>query len=146
MTYHIQSQIDIFAPAEKVWRVLMDFDTYMDWNPFIKSVQGHAGLDEMLKVEIHASNQSIMTFKPRVIDYQPNHVFAWKGKVLVPGLFDGEHRFELTEADDGMSTQFKHSEIFSGLLVPLFRKNLQQNIAPAFDAMNQALKQRVENA
>lgn len=145
MTYHIQSQIDIFAPAEKVWQVLMDFDAYMNWNPFIKSIQGYARLGEILEVQIQLQNQSIMTFKPHIIDCQPNHVFAWKGKVLIPGLFDGEHRFELMETDDGLSTQFKHSEMFSGLLVPLFRKSLQKNTAPAFDAMNQALKQRVEN-
>lgn len=146
MSYQIHSEIDIAAPADQVWRVLMDFDAYMDWNPFIKSIQGHAAIDEMLEVRIHPKNQSVMTFKPHVIECQSNRVFAWKGKVLMRGLFDGEHRFELIETDGGLSTRFKHYEIFSGLLVPLFRKSLQRNIAPAFDAMNQALKQRVENA
>ena len=146
MAYRIQSQINIAAPVEQVWRVLMDFDAYMDWNPFIKSIQGHAAVGEVLEVRIHPKNQSVMTFKPHVIECQSNRVFAWKGKVLMRGLFDGEHRFELIETDGGLSTRFKHYEIFSGLLVPLFRKSLQHNITPAFDAMNQALKQRVENA
>ena len=43
------------------------------------------------------------------------------GHVLVPRIFDGEHRFELVEAGEGR-TRFIHSEQFRGILVgPMLR-------------------------
>jgi hypothetical protein len=42
-------------------------------------------------------------------------------------------------------TLFVHSEHFSGLLVPFMRKKLNREILPGFEAMNSALKARVES-
>ena len=34
------SEIDIQAPAERVWQVLTDFASYPEWNPFIRRING----------------------------------------------------------------------------------------------------------
>ena len=34
----LRSQIEIEAPADRVWQVLTDFATYPEWNPFIRRV------------------------------------------------------------------------------------------------------------
>jgi uncharacterized protein YndB with AHSA1/START domain len=36
----IHTEIEINSPAEKVWRVLTDFATYPEWNPFEGSGDG----------------------------------------------------------------------------------------------------------
>ena len=36
----LRREVEIAAPAERVWSVLVDFDAYPDWNPFIRSIQG----------------------------------------------------------------------------------------------------------
>jgi uncharacterized membrane protein len=35
----IHTEIEINAPAEKVWRVLTDFAAYPEWNPFVGRFQ-----------------------------------------------------------------------------------------------------------
>ncbi len=85
-----------------------------------------------------------MAFRPIVLRHSVGREFRWKGKLLVPGLFDGEHYFGLAPAADG-STHFTHGEHFSGLLVPLFRSALDRGTKAGFEAMNVALKQRVES-
>ena len=42
--------------------------------------------------------------------------------------------------------RFVQREIFSGLLVPLFAKDLNTKTKQGFEAMNQALKQLAEQA
>jgi len=61
---------------------------------------------------------------------------------LLPGLFDGEHRFVLEPHEGG--TKFTQAEKFRGLLVPLMWKSMLPKTKRGFEMMNQALKQRCE--
>jgi len=68
--------------------------------------------------------------------------FEWLGRLVLPGLFDGRHRFELVPDGDG--TRLVHTERFTGLLVPLLKKSLDTKTIAGFRAMNTALKARAE--
>ena len=83
-----------------------------------------------------------MTFKPTVLAAEPGRELRWLGRLLVPGVFDGEHRFRLEPLPDGR-TRFIQSERFTGILVALLRKTLDKTQL-GFEQMNGALKQRVE--
>lgn len=139
----IQTAIKINAPAEKVWGILMDFDKYPEWNPFIISIIGRPKLREKLKVTIQPNDSKPMVFKPKVTMLKRNERFAWLGQLFMTGLFDGHHMFEIEDNHDG-SVEFIHKEQFNGLLVPLFWKSLQTNTKAGFDAMNQKLKELAE--
>lgn len=66
----------------------------------------------------------------------------WLGRLLVPGLFDGEHSL-LVEPLDRNRSRFVQSERFSGLLVGLLGGVLGKTEA-GFEQMNRALKERAE--
>ena len=84
-----------------------------------------------------------MTFKPTVLAFEKNKEFRWIGHLLFPGLFDGEHKFELNDNRNGTTT-FKQSEKFAGILVPLFKKMLDNNTKKGFEEMNKKLKELAE--
>jgi hypothetical protein len=121
--------------------VLTDFTAYPDWNPFIRRLQGEAEVGARLEVTVQPPDGRAMTFKPVVLAAEPNRELRWRGRVLMPGLFDGEHSFRLEPVTSGC--RFHHGETFSGLLVPLFASTLAAT-AQGFRAMNEALKRRVE--
>src|SRR3954471_14267538 len=112
----------------------MDFARYPEWNPFVRTIEGPAAVGATLKVSIQSSGGNAMTFRPTVLRHQDAQEFRWKGKLLVPGLFDGEHYFRLAANDRG-STLFTQGECFTGLLVPLFRRALDRGTRPGFEAM-----------
>ena len=60
-----------------------------------------------------------------------------------PGVFDGEHIFEI-EPDGGASCRCIQREEFSGVLAPLVLLMIGKSTKRGFDEMNQALKVRVE--
>jgi hypothetical protein len=141
--HRIETQIEINAPAERVWSLLMDFPSYPRWNPFIRSIEGNPVVGQSLNVLIQPLGSKAMRFRPTVLKVEPNREFRWKGKLLVPGLFDGEHYFKL-EPKPGGGLVFRQGEVFSGLLVPLLRRSLDGATRQGFIAMNEALRQEAE--
>ena len=140
----IQHSLDISAPIARVWEILSDFPAYPSWNPFIRSISGAQTAGSRLKVTIQPQGGRPMTLAPTLLNFSPLKEFRWKGQLLVPGVFDGEHYFQLRERVEG-GVCLTHGEIFSGFLVPLaFRGALRSGTELGFQAMNQALKQRAE--
>jgi len=84
-----------------------------------------------------------MRFRPTVLAVEPQRELRWKGKLVVPGLLDGEHFFKLGPRSDTRLV-FRHGEMFSGLLVPLLRRSLDGATKQGFLAMNEALKREAE--
>ena len=143
MAKEIKTEILINATSDKVWTVFTNFDNYLKWNPFIKSIIGQVLVGNVIIVQLEPPGAKGMTFKPKVLTFEPNKELRWLGHLLFPGLFDGEHKFELIDNGDGTTT-FRQSERFKGILVPLFKKMLDENTMNGFNLMNQKLKELAE--
>src|ERR1041384_7888478 len=94
----LYTEIEIAASAENVWRQLMEFENYPNWNPFIRSIEGEAKPGAPLKVFLKPSGGSGMTLKPNVVECLPNAKFSWLGSQMAKGLFDARHAFLLEPA------------------------------------------------
>jgi hypothetical protein len=140
----LQSSIEIDATPERVWDVLTDFDSYPDWNPFIRSISGTPATNQKLEVVIEPPEGRTMTFKPTVLVAEPARELRWLGRLVLPGVFDGEHILQIEPLENGRA-RFVQSERFTGLLVPLFGGTLEKT-RRGFEAMNEALRGRAESA
>jgi len=138
----IQIEVTINASASKVWQVLTDFEAYPQWNPFIRQMTGAARPGEQLMAELHSGGRT-MTIRPTVLVVQPERELAWIGRLFIPGVFDGEHSFIIEPLGDRV--HFVQSETFKGVLVP-FSGAILSDTERSFQGMNQALKERAEQA
>jgi hypothetical protein len=138
----LSSRIEIDARPERVWSILTDFNAYPAWNPFITKIEGSLQPGSRLEVHIAPPGGRAMTFKPTVRTVEENRELAWLGHLLVPGVFDGEHHFELAPRPSG-GTGFTQRERFSGILVSLTSGALGKT-QRGFEQMNAALKERAE--
>ena len=162
------NQIEVFeeidAPPEVVWDVLLEFESYPEWNPFVRAIEGEPTEGERLRVQIDPPNSRGMTFKPEVIAVEENRRLVWLGRLVVPFAFDGYHEFHLEPIEDGersggsrstsesdsdggesseaRRTRLLHRETFRGALVPLLFD--QESLEAGFAAMNAAVKKRAE--
>jgi hypothetical protein len=142
LTRQIRTEIEINAPAERVWSVLTDFSDYPNWNPFIGKITGTPEQGQRLEVSFLPSGW-FSTFRPVVLVANPPREFRWRGSLPIPGLFTGEHYFTIEPLAPGR-IRFVQGENFSGLLVPL-ASGLLERTKQNFEAMNQALKKRAES-
>lgn len=100
----IRTEIIIKASPAKVWQILIDFERYPEWNPFITFVSGSIEEGKRITAKIKPPGASGMTFNPRLLTVKQNVELRWLGQLIVTGLFDGEHIFELYENTDGTTT------------------------------------------
>jgi hypothetical protein len=145
MPVRIETAIEMAASPALVWSVLMDFDAYFEWNPFVLQIRGPAVPGKHLLVSLRPPGRArIMSFKPRVLKVVDEREFRWLGRLIVPRLFDGEHYFRL-EPIGTTGVRLIHGEVFSGFLVVLAKGSLLNSTRRGFDEMNSALKRRVES-
>ena len=142
----IHKEITINAPASRVWDILINFEAYTSWNPFIVYASGQAALGNQLEISIKQANDKVMSFKPIITICKKPQELQWRGIMGAGFLFNALHSFELKEASPNTTT-FIHSERFTGLLVPIFTLlGLKKNAEAGFELFNQALKELAENS
>lgn len=139
----LNSEIEIKASPETVWKLLTDISRFPEWNPFIRWLKGELKVGQKLAVFIQPSGARGMEFKPVVLKVETNRELRWLGRLMFPGLFDGEHIFQIEPLGDGR-VRFRQREIFSGVLVPLLKKSLDTDTRRGFNEMNQKLKELAE--
>lgn len=143
MHHELHTEVEIAAPVDAVWETLTDLAGYSAWNPFIVSAEGRVEVGERLTNRMQPPGGRAVTFKPTVTVVEPSVTFEWLGRLGLPGIFDGRHRFDLAPSRNG-GTIVTHSEQLDGILVRLLRKSLDRQTLAGFEAMNEALKGRVE--
>lgn len=144
MSRQIETSITINAPPERVWGILTDFRRMPEWNPFITAISGPLQPQGRLSVRITPPGKRSMTFSPTVLVVRTGRELRWIGRVLISGIFDGEHYFLLEPEGEGQ-TRLVQGETFNGVLVRLLGGALSSTEA-GFNAMNQALKVQAEMA
>ncbi len=137
--HHLHTEIEIEASKERVWASLLDFVSYPQWNPFIRSVVGVAQPGARHQITLRPSGGRAIRFSPVVLVAEAGRELRWLGRFLIPGLFDGEHSFVIDPLPDG-KVRFQQNERFSGILVGLFRASLERDTRRGFEEMNRALK------
>lgn len=139
----IETNIVIDSTPQKVWNILTNFKEYELWNPFMTKVVGDANLGSKIEVNIKTMNGKKRTYYPIITKCETNSELRWRGKSILPGVFDGERIFILERSVDE-KVSFSHKEIFSGLGVKFVGNKLDEKLRDSFVRMNEALKIRAE--
>lgn len=137
------TEIEIDAPVEKIWDILMDFEHWKDWSPIIKAGSGNAALGSELSITMNGKDgKNGPKYAPVVTIFEAPKDFRWRAKMMAEFIFTNDKVFELEATSSG--TRLIHKEEFSGLMVSLFWGKLNDGVVPMLNAMNKALKEHVE--
>ncbi|KAK7028284.1 hypothetical protein R3P38DRAFT_3354080 [Favolaschia claudopus] len=158
-TYFSKSVI-IKAPRQFVWDVLVDFDSYPKWNPYIrestlidatkKPLPGHQiALGHQVALKVHMPPTMDDTVKmsamtETVKQVQKPSELAWGSHRLPGWLFGAQHWNVLTEVEGG--TKFEIVTVFSGFVTSMMLSmlSMRQPFIESVDTMAEAMKKRCE--
>ena len=139
----IRTEIEIIASAGHVWKILTDFRSFPEWNPFIRRIEGETHKGTRLNVYLQLPGKKEMKFRPKVLSVDPEKEFRWIGHLVIPGIFDGEHIFSIEPLSEN-NILFVQKEKFTGILASLFLRSIEDATIQGFNGMNQSLKLRAE--
>ena len=131
--------INIKASPDTIWNIMIDGDSYPDWDPGMDRVEGSIALGE--KVKFFTKMSPDRAFPAKVTTFEPGQKIVLTGGMPL-GLFKSERTHSLTPNTDGSIT-FETKEIFSGLLLPLFGSNIP-DLTKVFDNFAMGLKTQSE--
>ncbi len=134
----IHTEIRINASPENVWDALV----VSPGIPVeIRNSIRNRTLRQNLSVPMSAGGRSAsLTVKLLAVD--PFREIRWKGHLWLPGLFDGEHVFEIRKEEGDIALLIQR-ETFSGLLVP-FLSGTIRDTKQEFGTMNAEIRGRAE--
>ncbi|MBN2160309.1 MAG: SRPBCC domain-containing protein [Spirochaetes bacterium] len=142
MTVH--TEININAPAERVWNILTDLASYRDWNPMIRRAGGEIRQGARLTIHFNPRGTKGRIFHPKLLVVEPNRELRWQGQPEVPFLIESEHFFIIRPMGGG-SVRLDHDMMFHGLIIPIIKNFAVRTTEGPFNDMNRALKERAEH-
>jgi uncharacterized protein YndB with AHSA1/START domain len=153
MTRHPSAETEIDAPLEVVWAVMMDTESYPDWNPFVVRVECEQPPDVGTPIKLHVefdggkqvvSPERITVVEPPYDDGTTRRAtlaYVYEGLPAKLRLVRGTRWQRLSQADGG-PTRYETVEEFNGPLVPLAGP---ARVEEGFGRHAAALKRRAED-
>jgi hypothetical protein len=140
----VHTEIEIDAPAARVWEILADFDAYPDWNRLIPRVTGAPVVGSTAGIRLALGSVQV-PISVEILCADPGRELCWVGPAQkhLRHLGNGTHYFRIHEIDD-RRIRFEHGEEFAGLLVPRRFARGEQFLTRGYESLNRALKRRAE--
>lgn len=146
--YPPSAEIQIEAPVQAVWDVLLDGARYPEWNRFILEVDGDLQTQNIripmrvrLGGRIVKPSMRVVTVEPPGADGPARWVHQFDSRLARLGWLTSRRHHEISPLGDGSSSLYKTWEPFGGWMkafVPYGK------IDEGFKAQAQQLKDRVE--
>jgi len=139
----VDTEIEIDGTTDEVWKVISNFQGYIDWNPTITNASGELNEGSTVDVTFALPFSKSMDFNLEVKDIDKGKTFTLVSTLLEPKILDSVHYLSVEKAENG-NVKFCQGEKFSGLLLYLVFPFIKSTLENSFEDMNKALKNRVE--
>ena len=136
--------VEICAPIELAWEVLVDIEKYGEWNPFTYKVETSLKVGDpvILYVRMPKGGDQVQREIVQIVD-EP-HALAWGMKMGFAFILKAQRQQKI-EIIDEQRCSFRTWDSFSGLMTPLVIRQFGDDMENGFNAMAQALKVRAES-
>lgn len=132
------AEVDIDAPPDVVWEVLVDFGSYPRWNPFTREVRATLEVGSPVAMKVDMGPLGMVAQTETLVVLEPPHRIAWALDDL-PRLLLWARRTQTLEALDGGRTRYRTEDLIGGALQGVVAWRYGASLERGFRAMAAAL-------
>jgi len=138
----VEHRTGVQAPAEILWEVISDFETWSDWNPVHPRIDAALRIGTPVKVELVIEGAEPALIEAVVQDWVPYEQLHWR-RQRMRGLITTIRYLEIENMGPANAT-FSNGELFMGPLVRLVSRDERRRLRAAYTRMGEAVKARAE--
>jgi hypothetical protein len=140
----IAATIDIDAPRERVWSILVDIARYPEWNPFTKRIEATLKIGDPVILHVQMKpGQQTMRQPEKMTSYVEGEELGWGTTMVHPAVLKANRIQKLIDLGGGR-TRYESVDRFEGAIVPLVMALYGKHVQRGFDETANALKARAE--
>lgn len=141
--FTIRAEVEIDAPAERIFAILTDLDAYSEWNPFTPRVESTLRPGDPVHLHVRLRGRGLSHRVEIVSANESPRRLCWGMQMGAPWLLAAERCQTLT-ALDGARTRYVNEDVFRGALAPLVSWLFGSAVRRGFEDVALALKKRAE--
>lgn len=137
--------VEIAAPAELVWSVLLDLPRYPQWNPYTVKVESSLRLGEPVNLFLPNPAQpgELLHVVEHLASFEPPHLLAWEMHSSADNP-DAARREQIIEKTGPSSCRYHTTDQFLGATADQVMAVHGPWVKQGFDAVALALKAHAE--
>ena len=141
----IESTIDIDAPIDRVWAILVDLAAYAEWNPFTPRIDASLRVGEPVVLHVAMKPGAKLRVQTEICSANDPAAYelGWGMTMGAPFLLKANRIQRLTPLPGG-GTRYDTRDAFSGVLTPLVMALYRAHIQRGFDGVARGLQQRAQ--
>ena len=140
----VTAYAEINAPVDAIWRALVDFKRYAQWNPFTPLVATDLAIGSPVTLHVDMPGASRMIRTEWINLVEPEQTICWGMHIGHPVLLCA-NRWQILRPLDDDRAEYRTEDKMSGLLTPLVMARYGGAMQQGFQSVADGLKHWVEN-
>jgi len=141
--WRLRAEVEIAAPAERIFAILGDLAAYPEWNPFTPRVESTLRPGDPIHLHVRLRGPRLSHRVEVVSANEPPRRLCWRMQLGARWLLAAERCQELTPLGGGR-THYRNEEVFRGCLAPLVSWLFGSTLRRGFEEVALALRKRAE--
>jgi hypothetical protein len=144
-SFTVTASVDIAAPAERIWAVLVDLDGYAAWNVFTPRVRSSLAVGDPVHLDVVLGPRRRTRSVNHVEVVEEPHRIVW-ASTLVHRRLLRTRRTQRIEPIGDSRCRYTSTETFEGPLAPLVGLVSRSAVERGFVAVAEGLRRHVETS
>lgn len=141
MAHVYATRVEIDAPAERVWEILADLDSYPSWNPFTPQIETSFEVGAPIVLHVSFDGKPPRRQVEFLRAWAPGERLVW-GMTIGPAWFFRAERVQRVEPLGPERCRYVSEDAFAGAFSPVVEALYGGRVQRGFDAMGAALVRR----